>query len=64
MFTSLAETKGLASNPGDFYTATTLLLRNKKGDKEQAKQLITRIILGDIDIDTRIKPVAISLLIS
>ncbi len=41
-FTEL-ENKKLFSNPGTFYKAITLLRRNKAGDKETAKQLLTKV---------------------
>lgn len=43
-FDSLANMSGLFSNPGDFLKATTLLERNKDGDKEQAKQLLQKVV--------------------
>lgn len=43
-FTELAEMKGLYSNPGMFLKAVTLLKRDEKGDKEQAKQLLQQVV--------------------
>ena len=43
-FDELANIKGLHSNPGDFLKATTLLLRNKQGDKEEAKALLQKVV--------------------
>jgi tetratricopeptide (TPR) repeat protein len=34
----------LQSNPGDFLKATTLLVRNKQGDKEEAKALLQKVV--------------------
>jgi hypothetical protein len=36
--------KGLHSNPEIFLKATTLLLRNKQGDKEEAKALLQKVV--------------------
>ena len=45
-FDELANMKGLFSNPGDFLKATTLLLRNRQGDKEEAKALLQKVVNG------------------
>ena len=45
-FDELANMKGLFSNPGDFLKATTLLVRNKQGDKEEAKALLQKVVNG------------------
>ncbi|HEX5152229.1 MAG TPA: tetratricopeptide repeat protein [Parafilimonas sp.] len=42
-FDELANMK-VFSNPGDFLKATTLLLRNKQGDKEEAKALLQKVV--------------------
>jgi FimV-like protein len=37
----------LYSNPGQFYKALALLLRNESGDKDQAKELLQKVIDED-----------------
>ena len=39
----------LYSNPSLFYQAVTLLKRNQTGDKQQAKELLQRVVKGDLD---------------
>jgi tetratricopeptide (TPR) repeat protein len=39
----------LHANPGLFYEAVSLLLRNKKGDKEEAKRLLEEVVAKDLD---------------
>jgi len=39
----------LYSNPSLFYQAVTLLKRNQSGDKQQAKELLQRVVKGDLD---------------
>jgi hypothetical protein len=43
-FDILSKKKDLFSNPGLFYTAITLLQRNKENDREKAKQLLEAIV--------------------
>jgi tetratricopeptide (TPR) repeat protein len=43
-FEQLSAMKDLYANPGDFLSAVTLLLRDGKGDKETARQLLERIV--------------------
>ena len=38
------EKHSLASNPGTFYQALTLLKRNQPGDKQQARQLLQQVV--------------------
>jgi tetratricopeptide (TPR) repeat protein len=38
------EKYSLASNPGTFYQALTLLKRNQPGDKQQARQLLRQVV--------------------
>lgn len=42
-FNKLADVKSLYGNPGMFYKAITLLKRNEKNDKAQAKQLLKQV---------------------
>jgi tetratricopeptide (TPR) repeat protein len=42
-FDELTNRKDVFQNPGMFLKAITLLKRNKKGDKEEAKQLLERV---------------------
>ena len=43
-FDELSNMKGLFSNAGDFLKAVSLLERNKSGDKEEAKQLLQKVV--------------------
>jgi tetratricopeptide (TPR) repeat protein len=43
-FDKLANMQGLFSNPGNFLEAVTLMKRNTEGDKEQAKQLLEKVV--------------------
>lgn len=46
-FDELSQRKDLVSNPGLFLKAVTLLERNKKGDKENAKALLEKVVQDD-----------------
>jgi tetratricopeptide (TPR) repeat protein len=43
-FGTLAAKQGLISNPGNFYTAVTLMKRNQPGDSEKAKELLELVV--------------------
>jgi hypothetical protein len=43
-FDELANMKNLFSNSGDFLKAVALMERNKPGDKEEAKQLLQKVV--------------------
>jgi tetratricopeptide (TPR) repeat protein len=43
-FGALAAKQGLISNPGNFYTAVTLMKRNQPGDSEKAKELLELVV--------------------
>ncbi len=43
-FEELADMPGLFSNPGLFYQAFTLMMRNESGDLERAKLLLERVV--------------------
>ena len=43
-FDELASMKNLFSNSGDFLKAVALMERNKPGDKEEAKQLLQKVV--------------------
>ena len=43
-FGDLANMQGLYANPGNFYTAVTLMKRNQPGDNERAKQLLELVV--------------------
>ncbi|SMD44113.1 Tetratricopeptide repeat-containing protein [Aquiflexum balticum DSM 16537] len=46
-FEKLSQMEQLYSNPGQFYKALALLLRNESGDKNQAKELLQKVIDED-----------------
>jgi tetratricopeptide (TPR) repeat protein len=46
-FEKLSQMEQLYSNPGHFYKALALLLRNESGDKNQAKELLQKVIDED-----------------
>jgi tetratricopeptide (TPR) repeat protein len=48
-FDELANMKNLFSNSGDFLKAVALMERNKPGDKEEAKQLLHKVITENED---------------
>ena len=48
-FSLLESDTVLYSNPGKFYTAITLLKRNKKGGKKAAKQLLQEVVDKDLE---------------
>lgn len=43
-FQELSEAKELASNPGMFFMALTLINRNNEGDRARAKDLLSRVV--------------------
>jgi tetratricopeptide (TPR) repeat protein len=43
-FKDLATVPGLVSNPGNFYTAITLMKRNQAGDNDQAKAILQNVV--------------------
>ncbi len=43
-FRKLSETAGVYSNPGQFYTALTLIKRNQPGDMDQAKYTLQTVV--------------------
>ncbi len=48
-FHELATHQELFFNPGLFYQGITLLIRNSKGDKEQARLLLQQVVNGNLD---------------
>ena len=48
-FETLADFKGLYSNPGIFLKATAMLLRNKAGDVEKAKLLLQQVVSENLE---------------
>jgi hypothetical protein len=43
-FRNLSTVQGLVSNPGNFYTAITLMKRNQPGDNDQAKEILRNVV--------------------
>jgi tetratricopeptide (TPR) repeat protein len=43
-FIELSHSEGLISNPGNFYSAITLMKRDLPGDKERAKELLELVV--------------------
>jgi tetratricopeptide (TPR) repeat protein len=48
-FGELESYPGLYSNPALFYRALTLMERNGSGDKEQAKQILQKVVSDDLE---------------
>lgn len=48
-FDELASVDSLYSNPGLFFKAVTLMLRNEEGDKQQAKQLLQQVVTEEAE---------------
>lgn len=48
-FIRLENYPNLQSNPGKFYHALALLLRNKNGDEAEAKKLLLQVVAQDLD---------------
>lgn len=48
-FNRLGNEPGLFANPGKFYAALTYLKRDKKGDRELAKQLLNEVVRLDLE---------------
>jgi tetratricopeptide (TPR) repeat protein len=43
-FQNLSTVQGLHSNPGNFYTAITLMKRNQPGDSDRAKEILQNVV--------------------
>jgi len=43
-FEELAHNQEVPNNPGLFLQAVTLMLRNQPGDKQEAKQVLQRVV--------------------
>ena len=43
-FNDLSSVQGLIANPGNFYTAITLMKRNQPGDNDQAKEILQNVV--------------------
>jgi|SRR5688572_14361305 len=43
-FQNLSSVQGLNSNPGNFYTAVTLMKRNQPGDNDEAKKILQNVV--------------------
>ncbi|MHA4843922.1 tetratricopeptide repeat protein [Flavitalea antarctica] len=43
-FQNLSSVQGLKSNPGNFYTAVTLMKRNQPGDNDKAKKILQNVV--------------------